>query len=66
MANLFYFCHLKKLVRPETFGTYYVSTFISMLPISGKEVASFECSHSSLGSPSDISCVGTKVSTEHC
>ena len=24
IANLFYFCHLKKLVRPETFGTYYV------------------------------------------
>ena len=24
MANLFYFCHLKKLVRPETFGPYYV------------------------------------------
>ena len=22
--NLFYFCHLKKLVRPETFGHYYV------------------------------------------
>ena len=21
---LFYFCHLKKLVRPETFGPYYV------------------------------------------
>ena len=24
MAKLFYFCHLKKLVRPETFGPYYV------------------------------------------
>ena len=24
-AKLFYFCHLKKLVRPETFGLYYVS-----------------------------------------
>ena len=23
-AKLFYFCHLKKLVRPETFGPYYV------------------------------------------
>ena len=21
---MFYFCHLKKLVRPETFGPYYV------------------------------------------
>ena len=24
-AKLFYFCHLKKLVRPKTFGPYYVS-----------------------------------------
>ena len=24
MAKLFYFCHFKKLVRPETFGPYYV------------------------------------------
>ena len=24
IAKLFYFCHLKKLVRPETFGSYYV------------------------------------------
>ena len=24
IAMLFYFCHLKKLVRPETFGPYYV------------------------------------------
>ena len=24
IANLFYFCHLKKLVRPETFGPHYV------------------------------------------
>jgi hypothetical protein len=24
IAKLFYFCHLKKLVRPETFGPYYV------------------------------------------
>ena len=24
MAKLFYFCHLKKLVRPETFGPYHV------------------------------------------
>ena len=23
-SKLFYFCHLKKLVRPETFGPYYV------------------------------------------
>ena len=23
-AKFFYFCHLKKLVRPETFGPYYV------------------------------------------
>ena len=26
IAKLFYFCHLKKLVRPETFGPYYVCT----------------------------------------
>jgi len=25
MAKLFYFCHLKKLVRPETFGPYHVA-----------------------------------------
>ena len=25
IAKLFYFCHLKKLVRPETFGPYYVT-----------------------------------------
>ena len=24
IGKLFYFCHLKKLVRPETFGPYYV------------------------------------------
>ena len=24
MAKFFYFCHLKKLIRPETFGPYYV------------------------------------------
>ena len=24
IAKLLYFCHLKKLVRPETFGPYYV------------------------------------------
>ena len=24
---MFYFCHLKKLVRPETFGPYYVHTY---------------------------------------
>ena len=29
IANLFYFCHLKKLVRPETFGHYYVITYLS-------------------------------------
>ena len=27
IAKLFYFCHLKKLVRPETFGPYYVSNW---------------------------------------
>ena len=32
IAKLFYFCHLKKLVRPESFGPYYVRTsFIPML-----------------------------------
>ena len=25
IAKLFYFCHLKELVRPETFEPYYVS-----------------------------------------
>ena len=24
IAKLFYFCHLRKLVRPETFGPYHV------------------------------------------
>ena len=24
IAKFFYFCHLKKLVRPESFGPYYV------------------------------------------
>ena len=28
IAKLFYFCHLKKLVRPETFGPYYVQSAI--------------------------------------
>ena len=32
MAKLFYFCHLKKLVRPETFGPYYV-VIISQLEL---------------------------------
>ena len=27
IAKLFYFYHLKKLVRPETFGPYYVQEF---------------------------------------
>ena len=31
MAKLFYFCHLKKLVRPETSGPYHVpSTRVSL------------------------------------
>ena len=30
IAKLFYFCHLKKLVRPETFGTYCI--YIQFLP----------------------------------
>ena len=29
IARLFYFCHLKKLVRPETFGSYYVPAIIA-------------------------------------
>ena len=28
IAKLFYFCHLKELVRPETFGPYYVCSNI--------------------------------------
>ena len=31
IAKFFYFCHLKKLVRPETFGPYYV--FINLFTI---------------------------------
>jgi hypothetical protein len=27
IAKLFYFCHLKKLVRPENFGSYYVRLY---------------------------------------
>ena len=30
IAKLFYFCHLKKLVRPETFGLYYVPKVVFM------------------------------------
>ena len=30
IAKLFYFCHLKKLVRPETFGPYHVSIYQSV------------------------------------
>ena len=29
IAKLFYFCHLKKLVRPEAFGPYYVHVVIT-------------------------------------
>ena len=36
IAKLFYFCHLRKLVRPETFGPYHVTyrhkIFISLTP----------------------------------
>ena len=33
-SNVVYFCHLKKLVRPETFGPYYVVvTFLSSIII---------------------------------
>ena len=28
IAKLFYFCHLKKLVRPETLGPYYVGVIL--------------------------------------
>ena len=31
IAKLFYFCHLKMLVRPETFGPHYVPNFFSMV-----------------------------------
>ena len=33
IAKLFYFCHLKKLVRPETFGPYYLSVLCSIILI---------------------------------
>ena len=32
IAKLFYFCHLKKVVRPEAFGPYYVSP-MSLIPV---------------------------------
>ena len=35
-AKLFYFCHLKKLVRPEPFGPYYVHT-VSYIFIQGRK-----------------------------
>ena len=31
---MFYFCHLKKLVRPETFGPYYVFVLREMILLS--------------------------------
>ena len=34
IAKLFYFCHLKKLVRPETFGPYYVSPMSNIISVS--------------------------------
>ena len=30
IVKLFYFCHLKKLVRPETFRSYHVCTYVCM------------------------------------
>ena len=30
-SKLFYFCYLKKLVRPETFGPYYVAVDMSSI-----------------------------------
>ena len=33
IAKLFYFCHLKKLVRPETFGPYYVQMDLASVMI---------------------------------
>ena len=30
IAKLFYFCHFKKLVRPETFGPYYICMYVCM------------------------------------
>ena len=39
IAKLFYFCHLKKLVRPETFGAYYEYSGLSpgICPLSVKK-----------------------------
>ena len=34
IAKLFYFCHLKKLVRPETFGPYYVGRSVGIVTLS--------------------------------
>ena len=36
-AKLFYFCHLKKVVRPETFGPYYVRANPSILVAQASE-----------------------------
>ena len=33
IAKFFYFCHLKKLVRPETFGPYYVHSRVQKFPV---------------------------------
>ena len=43
IAKLFYFCHLKKLVRPETFGPYYVCTYFSCSVKYGNPMISDTC-----------------------
>ena len=41
IAMLFYFCHLKKLVRPETFGPYHVTL---LMGLNYKEMPNFRFS----------------------
>ena len=36
IVKLFYICHLKKLVRPETFGPYYVRISFQLKPKLGQ------------------------------
>jgi hypothetical protein len=39
IAKLFYFCHLKKLIRPETFGPYYVYSLIDYCRFLKEQIA---------------------------
>ena len=41
---MFYFCHLKKLVRPETFGPYYVCWYFTVIIYTTGRIISEEIS----------------------